>query len=108
MPILLDALLSRIPSDKQQRAEWARDRFNPLIREALRRETGLRLKRPGTQEDSDTKKDEAVGIRLPAERSGRREPKPFVSPEQFDQLIARIPEPYATMVYVATLSQFVN
>ena len=41
------------------------------------------------------------GVRLPAERTGRRRTKPFVSPEQFDLLIALIPEPYATMVYVA-------
>jgi hypothetical protein len=60
MPVLLDELLSRIPSDTRQRVERARDRFNPLIREALRRETGLRLKRRGTQEDSDARKEEAV------------------------------------------------
>jgi hypothetical protein len=60
MPVLLDELLSRIPSDTRQRVERARDRFNPLIREALRRETGLRLKRPGVQEDSDARKEEAV------------------------------------------------
>jgi len=41
------------------------------------------------------------GIRLPAERTGRRKTKPFVSPQQFGLLIALIPEPYATMVYVA-------
>jgi len=41
------------------------------------------------------------GVRLPAERTGRRRTKPFVSPEQFDLLITLIPEPYATMVHVA-------
>jgi len=46
-------------------------------------------------------KNPVEGVRLPAERSGRRKSKPVVSPEQFDQLIASIPEPYATMVYVA-------
>src|SRR5437762_10607836 len=40
-----------------------------------------------------------VGVRLPAERSGRRKSKPFVPPEEFERLLARIPEPYATMVY---------
>jgi hypothetical protein len=60
MPVLLEELLSRIPSDTEQRVGRIRDRFNPLIREALRRETGLRLKRPGAQEDSDGKKEEAV------------------------------------------------
>src|SRR5439155_16574723 len=38
----------------------------------------------------------------PSERTGRRRSKPFVSPDQFQRLIARIPEPYATIVYVAT------
>lgn len=47
-------------------------------------------------------KNPLEGVKLPAERTGRRKTKPFVSPEQFDLLIARIPEPYATMVYVAT------
>src|SRR6516162_4336735 len=46
-------------------------------------------------------KNPVEGVRLPAERSGRRKSKPVISPEQFDQLIASIPEPYATMVYVA-------
>ena len=43
----------------------------------------------------------AEAIRLPAERRGRKRAKPFLPPEQFDQLMDRIPEPYATMVYVA-------
>jgi len=40
-------------------------------------------------------------VRMPAERRGRRRTKPYLTPAQFDQLIARIPEPYATMTYVA-------
>jgi integrase len=47
-------------------------------------------------------KNPMEAVKLPTERIGRRKSKPFVSPGQFDQLIARIPEPYATMVYVAT------
>jgi hypothetical protein len=60
MPILLEDLLSRIPSDTCERTDRIRERFNPLIREALRRETGLRLKRPGNHEDSDARREEAV------------------------------------------------
>ena len=41
------------------------------------------------------------GVSLPPDKTGRRKTKPFVSPEQFDRLIALIPEPYATMVFVA-------
>jgi integrase len=47
-------------------------------------------------------KNPAKTVRLPAEKIGRRKIKPFVSPEQFERLIVLIPEPYATMVYVAT------
>jgi integrase len=40
-------------------------------------------------------------IRLPPERRGRNRSKPYLTPAQFDLLVASIPEPYATMVYVA-------
>lgn len=60
MSILLNDLLSRIPSDTQQRVLRTRNRFNPLIREALRRETGLRFKRPGSQEDFENTREEAL------------------------------------------------
>jgi len=43
----------------------------------------------------------AEAVRLPAERRGRKRSKPYVTPEQFDELIGLISEPYATMVYVA-------
>ena len=40
-------------------------------------------------------------VKLPAERRGRRRDKPYLTPAQFDQLLTLIPEPYASMVYVA-------
>jgi integrase len=40
----------------------------------------------------------------PPNKTGKRKTKPFLSPEQFDELVRSIPEPYATMVYVATYS----
>jgi integrase len=43
------------------------------------------------------------GIQLPPNKTGKRK-KPFLSPEQFDELVHAIPEPYATMVYVVTYS----
>jgi integrase len=46
-------------------------------------------------------KNPIEGVRLPAERTCRRKSKPVVSPNQVDKLVAIIPEPYATMVYVA-------
>jgi integrase len=41
------------------------------------------------------------GIQLPKEKRGKRKAKPHITPEQFDELVSEIPEPYATMVYVA-------
>ena len=40
-------------------------------------------------------KNPVEGIRLPAERRGKRKTKPHVTPEQFEQLLELIPEPYA-------------
>jgi integrase len=45
-------------------------------------------------------KNPVEGIMLPPDKRGRK-PKPFVTPEQFEQLVNLIPEPYSTMVYVA-------
>jgi integrase len=41
------------------------------------------------------------GLTIPPDKRGKRRSKPYVSPEQFDALLTRIPEPYASMVYVA-------
>src|SRR5439155_12195411 len=40
-------------------------------------------------------------VRMPAERRGRKTSKPYLYPNQFEQLVSRIPEPYASMVHVA-------
>jgi len=40
-------------------------------------------------------------VRMPAERRGKRRNKPYLTPDQFNLLLERIPEPYATMVFVA-------
>ena len=41
------------------------------------------------------------GVRLPPAKRGNRS-KPYITPQQFNSLLQLIPEPYATMVYVAT------
>jgi integrase len=43
----------------------------------------------------------AEGIRLPKEKRAKRKTKPHITPEQFDELVTMIAEPYATMVFVA-------
>jgi len=45
-------------------------------------------------------KNPAESVRLPKPK-GRHKPKPIVTPAQFNSLLAKIPEPYATMVFVA-------
>ena len=45
-------------------------------------------------------KNAAVGLRLPPSKTGKRS-KPFITPAVFLALLALIPEPYATMVFVA-------
>jgi integrase len=40
-------------------------------------------------------------IELPPDRIGKRRKMPYLTPEQFDQLVTAMSEPYATMVYVA-------
>jgi integrase len=41
------------------------------------------------------------GLSLPPDRAGRRRSKPYLSPKQFEELVVGIPEPYATMTFVA-------
>jgi len=49
-------------------------------------------------------KNPTEGVQLPPKRRGKRIAKPNITSEQFDQILAGIPEPYATMVYVAVYS----
>jgi integrase len=46
-------------------------------------------------------KDPMEHIRLPRSRTGKKKVKPHLTPEQFDELVRNMPEPYATMVLVA-------
>jgi integrase len=43
------------------------------------------------------------GVKLPAAKHGRA-PKPHITAEQFNHLLALIPEPYASMLFVSTLT----
>jgi integrase len=43
----------------------------------------------------------AENVRMPAEKRGKKRNKPYLTVQQFGQLVELIPEPYATMVYVA-------
>lgn len=43
-------------------------------------------------------------VSLPKSKTGKRKKKPHITPEQFDELVNAISEPYATMVYAAIYS----
>jgi integrase len=64
-----------------------RDVLSSILRSAV--EYGMLVRNP------------VEGVRLPGLKRGKRKPKPNITPEQFDALVAEIPEPYSTMVYVA-------
>lgn len=49
-------------------------------------------------------KNPMEGVQLPPGTIGKRVRKPNITLEQFDELVKLIPEPYATMVYVAVYS----
>jgi integrase len=49
-------------------------------------------------------KNPAEGVQLPPCVVGRRLRKPNITSEQFEEIVKLIPEPYATMVYVAAYS----
>jgi hypothetical protein len=48
-------------------------------------------------------KNPIEGVQLPPKRRGKKTAKPNNTAEQFDQILAGILEPYATMVFVCVL-----
>lgn len=71
----------------QESLDKVRDVLASVVKRAIR--DGLLVKNP------------LEGLELPRAKVGRRRSKPYVSPEQFGKLLVHIPEPYATMVFVA-------
>ena len=72
-------------------AHESRDKIRDVLSSVLRSavEYGFLVKNP------------VENVRMPAERRGKKRNKPYLSPAQFNQLLELMPEPYATMVYVA-------
>ena len=72
----------------------SRDKIRDVLSAALNFavENGLLVRNP------------AEAVRVPPDRRGRRRQKPWLTPEQFAQLLEHVPEPYATMVYVAVFT----
>jgi integrase len=88
-PIVLQTYLAGLSDTKlsHESIDKIRDVLSAVLREAVKYQ--LLVRNP------------MEGLQLPAERRGRRRSKPYLTPEQFELLIAKMPEPYASMVYVA-------
>ena len=43
----------------------------------------------------------ADSLRIPSDKRGKKRNKPYLTPRQFEELVKLVPEPYASMVYVA-------
>ena len=74
----------------QESIDKVRDVLASIVKRAIRH--GLLVKNP------------MEGVELPRAKHGRVMQKPVISYEQCEQLLALIPEPYATMIYVAIWS----
>lgn len=66
-----------------------RDALSSILRSAVR--YGFLIQNP------------MVGLKLPVDKRPRRQ-KPVISPEQFSNLVEYVPEPYASMLFVAVWS----
>jgi integrase len=74
----------------QESKDKIRDVLSSILRSAVG--YGLLVKNP------------VEGVRLPISKRGKRKAKPHITPEQFEQLVNEIQEPYSTMVCVAVYS----
>lgn len=88
-PLLIQRYFSNMAASAL--AHESRDKIRDVLSSVLRSavEYGLLVNNP------------VENVRMPPERRGKNRSKPYLTPEQFDELVARIPEPYATMVFVA-------
>ena len=87
-PFTLQRLFSSLAGEKVAHPSIVkiRDTLSSILRSAVR--YGFLIQNPMT------------GLKLPVDKRPRR-PKPTITPEQFNNLVEFIPEPYATMVFVA-------
>jgi integrase len=76
---------------KQPLSHESRDKIRDVLSSALRFavQHDLLVRNP------------AESLRIPPDKRGKKRNKPYLTPRQFEQLVELIPEPYASMVYVA-------
>jgi integrase len=88
-PITLQGYFSRMVSSPL--AQESRDKIRDVLSSVLvsAKRYGLLVVNP------------MESVQLPPERRGKRRHKPYLTPALFEVLLAKIPEPYASMVFVA-------
>jgi len=92
-PLTLQTYFSQLTTSttKQLLSHESRDKIRDVLSSALRFavQHDLLVRNP------------AESLRIPPDKRGKKRNKPYLTPQQFDRLIELIPEPYASMVYVA-------
>ena len=92
-PLVVQRYLSQMAGSdlSHESRDKIRDVLSSVLGSAVR--FGLLVKNP------------VEGLKLPPPKKGRRS-KPYIMPQLFQALLALIPEPYATMVFVAVYTGF--
>ena len=92
-PLTLQTYFSKLMTSTKNQAlsHESRDKIRDVLSSALRFavQHDLLVRNP------------AEALRIPPDRRGRKRNKPYLTPQQFDTLVELIPEPYASMAYVA-------
>ena len=92
-PLTLQTYFSKLTTGTKNQAlsHESRDKIRDVLSSALRFavQHDLLVRNP------------AEALRIPPDRRGKKRNKPYLTPKQFDTLVELIPEPYASMAYVA-------
>ncbi len=92
-PLTLQTYFSKLTTStaSQVLSHESRDKIRDVLSSALRFavQHDLLVRNP------------AEALRIPPDKRGKKRNKPYLTPQQFDQLVELIAEPYASMVYVA-------
>ena len=92
-PLTLQTYFSKLTTGTKNQAlsHESRDKIRDVLSSALRFavQHDLLVRNP------------AEALRIPPDKRGKKRNKPYLTPQQFDTLVELIPEPYASMAYVA-------
>jgi integrase len=100
MPVFADTCLGMMTHMNLQRY------FSGLARHGLHHDTVLKVRDAlscimrAAEQYEFISKNPMEGLKLPPDKTSRKG-KPYITPDQFKKLVELLPEPYATMIYVA-------